>query len=238
MPKFLILSDIHSESHPSITSSLIESIPKTGYDAVILAGDVGNSLTTLPFLKLFCSSVEVPVFFVAGNHEHYHSSIESFRVLMSQHEIENLIYLDCGIHEFGGLKIAGAPLWFSETATSVFYRSALGDFKWIQNFRENVYSENEKHRNFLVEAQADIIVTHHLPTWDVINPRYRTNPYNCFFVGGDPQLVETANAKLWVFGHTHCAIDTMLGTTRAVANPRGYYGENSTGFNPHTIIEL
>jgi hypothetical protein len=44
-------------------------------------------------------------------------------------------------------------------------------------------------------------------------------------------------ARAWLFGHTHNFVDLMIGSTRIVANPRGYPSEKSefrTGF----VIEV
>ena len=44
----------------------------------------------------------------------------------------------------------------------------------------------------------------------------------------------------WLFGHTHNATDIMLGDTRVVANPHGYYGatNDGAGFDPFKTIEI
>jgi hypothetical protein len=41
------------------------------------------------------------------------------------------------------------------------------------------------------------------------------------FIEHRPQI------KLWTHGHTHHVFDYMIGETRVVCNPRGYYGHEA-----------
>ena len=44
--------------------------------------------------------------------------------------------------------------------------------------------------------------------------------------------------NLWLFGHTHYHVDTILDKTRCYANPLGYPDEKDTRFSMSKIIEL
>ena len=44
-------------------------------------------------------------------------------------------------------------------------------------------------------------------------------------------------ADIWIFGHTHNAIDAEFGRCRVISNPRGYPTEK-TGFDPYKIVEV
>ncbi|EPJ2812714.1 serine/threonine protein phosphatase, partial [Pseudomonas putida] len=44
-------------------------------------------------------------------------------------------------------------------------------------------------------------------------------------------------ADVWIFGHTHHAVDTIVSGCRLISNPRGYPGER-TGFSPDFTIEV
>ncbi|TNB07926.1 serine/threonine protein phosphatase, partial [Klebsiella pneumoniae] len=46
-----------------------------------------------------------------------------------------------------------------------------------------------------------------------------------------------AQADVWIFGHTHHAIDTVISGCRLVSNPKGYPRER-TGFSPAFTIEV
>lgn len=75
-----------------------------------------------------------------------------------------------------------------------------------------------------------VVVTHHLPSRRLVSARFwpgdGSDGANGGFVGQCDDLLAGDHAPaLWVHGHTHCKIDTMLWKTRIVCNPTGYRGE-------------
>lgn len=80
-------------------------------------------------------------------------------------------------------------------------------------------------------AGKKVVVTHHLPSRRLVSKRFwpsdGSDGANGGFVGAcDDLLAKTEIAPdLWIHGHTHCKIDTMLWKTRVVCNPTGYRGE-------------
>jgi predicted phosphodiesterase len=86
-----------------------------------------------------------------------------------------------------------------------------------------------------------VVVTHHAPLRSVAYPSRPTALPMDFFDAGYcnhwPELVAPP-VDLWMWGHTHEAVDTTVNGVRLVSNPCGYsYGED-TGFDPWKIIEL
>jgi len=59
--------------------ALYGSILETGCDAVLLTGDIGDAPALRRFLLEIESALEMPVFFVLGNHDFYHDSIRRVR---------------------------------------------------------------------------------------------------------------------------------------------------------------
>jgi predicted phosphodiesterase len=45
-----------------------------------------------------------------------------------------------------------------------------------------------------------------------------------------------AQADVWIFGHTHHAVDTVVSGCRVVSNPKGYPGERSGFSSEFTAI--
>lgn len=90
------------------------------------------------------------------------------------------------------------------------------------------------------EKQEKIIVaTHHMPSMKLIPPKFQ-DPHNMKYSRGFAsnldQLIPLTN--IWLFGHTHCHVDTMLDKTRCYANPLGYPDESDTRFCMSEVIEL
>ena len=43
---------------------------------------------------------------------------------------------------------------------------------------------------------------------------------------------------VWIHGHTHHSVDYMIGSTRIVANQRGYPDQVETGFRPEMVVDI
>ena len=52
------------------------------------------------------------------------------------------------------------------------------------------------------------------------------------------QFVEQRQIALWIHGHIHFCSNYQIGATRIIANPRGYPGENTGGFDPSFGVEI
>ena len=71
-----------------------------------------------------------------------------------------------------------------------------------------------------------VVVGHHAPSKQSTKPRYQ----NDFHVNGayssdlSEFMLDHPQIKVWTHGHTHSNFDYMVGSTRVIANPRGYIG--------------
>jgi hypothetical protein len=86
-----------------------------------------------------------------------------------------------------------------------------------------------------------VVVTHFLPARECIAPRWRgANLLNDYFANNLGEYISTMSDATWLFGHTHDATDIVLGDTRVVANPHGYYNamNDGVGFDPFKTIEV
>ena len=68
----------------------------------------------------------------------------------------------------------------------------------------------------------DMVVTHWPPTVHAIDPAYKGDPLNAYFVNDREDLVREIGAPLWVAGHVHTAFEAQVGATRVIGNPAGY----------------
>ncbi|WP_210336812.1 metallophosphoesterase family protein [Aquamicrobium zhengzhouense] len=50
-------------------------------------------------------------------------------------------------------------------------------------------------------------------------------------------LIKAGRPDLWVHGHVHDTFDYRVGSTRVVANPKGYRNENPL-FDPAMVIDV
>ncbi|MBW2416870.1 MAG: metallophosphoesterase, partial [Deltaproteobacteria bacterium] len=180
------------------------------------------------------------VVYVTGNHEYYHSHPadvhRDLRALCA--ELPNFSWMQNDLVEVAGLRVAGTTLWFRDEAANRDFESRMSDFALIQGFKPWVYDENERALEFLkAEApHADVVVTHHLPSWLSVTERFTEDPLNRFFVCEIDDLIERAQPPLWIHGHTHESIDTRVGETRILCNPCGYTPDRNPDFQPKLVI--
>lgn len=79
-----------------------------------------------------------------------------------------------------------------------------------------------------------MVITHHCPIREVAGNGHEGHLGAAYFNEWH-ELV--ALADVWIFGHTHYVVDTIVSGCRVISNPRGYPGER-TGFSPDFTIEV
>lgn len=79
-----------------------------------------------------------------------------------------------------------------------------------------------------------VVITHYAPTLSVAGDK-NDGHLAAAYTNHWPELIEQAD--LWVFGHTHHAVDVELVGCRVISNPRGYSG-GETGFQPDFEIQI
>jgi len=79
-----------------------------------------------------------------------------------------------------------------------------------------------------------IVVGHHAPCKQSTKPQYEKDVMVNGAYSSDLSefILDHPQIKLWTHGHTHHNFDYMIGSTRIVANPRGYinYEEQADNF--------
>lgn len=222
-----IISDVHCESHKDGGLSFINSLDSTDIDALIIAGDLDNFNHAHPainVLKLFRKKYN-KIFFVHGNHDLWYTSpkaaIKNIENICLDNDIE---FLRAGkIVEFMGHRFLGDAMFFPEAPDNPSLEYAMSDFEKIKEFKPWLYGHNYAFYHFIKNnmKEGDIVITHHLPSFKSVHPKYKRSSLNTFFVSEMDELILALKPRLWVHGHTHSSADYNLGSTRIVANPFG-----------------
>ena len=85
------------------------------------------------------------------------------------------------------------------------------------------------------------MVTHHLPTLQVVAPYHRGSVLNSAFASEYGDMIADSRIDAWIYGHSHTNIDTEIGGTRIISNQMGYVFENEhlmNGFDPAKFIYI
>lgn len=242
------LSDLHLDFfHSDMGLSWVNTICRNkSADVLIVAGDMSEIVkrdgTVGGFhrrnIEILCKTFQ-HVIEVPGNHTYYGTSpavvADYMSVLLA--EISGYHALDCTSIDIDGVTIAGATMWFRDDPLNVCYRSQMNDFRLIQGFVPWVYETNKKSVDFIRHCGADVMVTHHLPGYQLIDDCFRGNPLNRFYVCDMLHEDFRKRPAVWIHGHSHSTMDVVIGNTRHVRNPLGYRGENKQ-FNVKATIEI
>ena len=217
--KLGIFSDIHLYFDPEW-----DFVPEPDV-FYICAGDISESRTVR---SSFIEKHKDHTFFIRGNHDYYCEYFYNY----PGHTIE-----------VNGCKIAGSTLWteFKNPMDWLFYTRGLVDFSQINFMSEAAYLEAHRtQKEFLLNSGADVIVSHHAPSFQSIHETYKGDTFNhCFVSNMDEDILNmTKTPKLWVHGHVHNAFDYKIGETRIVCHPKGYpHEEGFENYKPK-IVEI
>lgn len=264
-----IASDLHLEFYKDkprnqeFFASLVD--PNTDADLLILAGDIGYPEDTITndFIH-WCCSIWPEVVWVYGNHEYYnkaesHTWRHSRKSLtMSEKEalapqLENL-HLHGEEFIYDGISILGTTFWTDVKKEEEYsLQGAMADFSYIKQndgYPLRVGEWTSRHsveREWLqvhldrlaLEGRKAIVITHHLPTYNMILPKYRDYPNNCGFAAHADDLVNHPGVALWICGHSHGYQILEMGGKYIILNARGYPREDSVGtYNPRLTVDL
>lgn len=240
MKQALLISDTHLEYEDDKGKAFLASIPKDGVDILIAAGDICGYSQIESTLKRLCNSFP-QVVYLYGNHECWHSSIQSVseKCARLESQISNLSVLDCGKRVVDNVEFVGATMWFAEHPLTSRLHRWLNDFELIRSFAQDyseqswdVFSQNKKAEDFLREnvTRKSAVVTHHLPHEVSVSPRFKGDETNIFFLHDMSDLIISATPQFWGHGHTHDSCDYRIRGTRIVCNPRGYPFEGNPMF--------
>lgn len=234
--KINLASDIHFEfytDHGIATLINLLSQPHhgeySGIDALILAGDIqllSYFESYKAILEIFCDHFPY-VILVPGNHEYYDEDIIEAQLKLKELEavFGNLYILEPQKAVIiKNQRFLGGTMWFPDLPTNIMYKRGLNDFKCIKNLEPFIYEHNQKLTDWLKEelTTEDIVITHHLPSYQSISGDYVGSNMNCFYMTNQENLILDKQPKLWLHGHSHDPVDYMIDQTRVISNPIGY----------------
>lgn len=244
--KILIYSDLHLEFGVGFEP------PNCDADIAVLAGDTGKGVRATEWAN---QSFKCDVVQIAGNHEFYGGHIgrtwEKMKAVAAPHVhlLENQAFI------WQGVRFLGTTAWtdFSISANSqvaaIVALQQMNDYKRIRagdSYRKlrpaDVIQRNRIAYDWLkTELEKPfggktVVITHHAPLSCVLGAgEEAVGHLSAAYANDWPELV--SKADVWIFGHTHEAVDYEFHGCRVISNPRGYPDED-TGFSPAFVIDL
>ena len=211
-------------------------------DILVLAGDIGylgdQNYRTHPFWSWVSDNYQ-QVIVVPGNHEFYKYYDLSTMKDGTVGEIrENVHYYYNKVVTIGDVDFILSTLWShidDENAASC--ERCVTDFRRIM-YGEDILThkefnlEHEKCLNFIKEAvarsmsQIKIVVTHHVPSYQLCAPEFEGSTLNGAFTVELENFIKDSGIDYWIYGHSHRNIDKVIGKTQCISNQLGYVFAN------------
>lgn len=238
-----VLSDLHIDTrrhlmmpvldgHPVVLSELRLPAPgELDVDALVLAGDIHASNGMRSALRRLLAKhyPGIPVIMPNGNHDHYGSAFPE--------------PAPCEVIEIKGTRIASATLWTHLTPMEGMMARRFSDFVHIQGATPEKWNAAfAASLDSLAQADADVIVTHHAPSYRSVTEEFRGEIFNGFFVS-EIDFESFPTAKLWIHGHVHSNHDYMverdgIEPIRVFCNPLGYPFEKHRAGVKMEVVEI
>jgi Icc-related predicted phosphoesterase len=248
--KIAYMSDIHLEFHRdggvAFTDEIIANTPEV--DLVVLAGDIGVLKTDSGQIQVLLEGLSKKakkVFYVPGNHEFYQGEYRAGKGTLQDLEYntpENVVVGSGCFTDFflDGYYICGGTLWFPDLYPPQHEKEMLNDFNYIKHlepeiYRENAYCVAQIEKGCMQFPGKSIVVTHHAPSYQSVDPKFAGSPINKFFANNLDVMIEDVKPLVIVSGHLHDAVDYELFDTRITSNPAGYRGELDINWKPKVI---
>lgn len=259
-------SDLHLEILGEVP---FPSLLKPVAPVLALAGDIGNPMepTYQSFLQ-YCSRNWDHVVMVAGNHEFYNKKpAEKWKYVVPQtvaerltacrsvaSSFQNVRFLERERVDIGGVAFLGCTLWtdLSEPAAAEEAESRMNDYRLIcvdgRRLRaSDVSGWHSRDRAWLnteisiaaEEERPTVVLTHHLPSFDLIASKYAGfGLINRAFASDCTELLRRP-VRAWIAGHTHTAATrNWPAGMQGLVNPRGYPGEKETGYCREIFVDV
>lgn len=197
------------------------------------------------------------VLMVTGNHEHYDGVFEDTVPLLRRH-FAGVTVLDNELIQIDGTVFFGCTLWTdlagrNEVATENI-RRGMGEYFFTKTRREGesdfaklrpvdtlaAHDRSLARLRSLVPKRPSVIITHHAPSDQGLNPQHKGNGLDGAFASDLDELIAELSVPFWVHGHTHVRKTYRVGNTTLLANCRGFDGKDLSArkFSPTCFFDV
>lgn len=218
---------------------------------LILAGDVHSRGRGLLWAYETYHELATHIIVVYGNHDYwgatYQKVLDEARTLASI--IPNLHFLEDSAICIDGVFFVGGTTWTDYELlpgprdwNATVAQQEMNDFhriKWrepsghYRKLRANdLYQINQRTKGYIFgmltrikNEQPDartVVVTHHGPTSQSLDPSYHASRLNASYVSPWHQEILNHGPDYWIHGHVHDPKEYTVGNTTVLCNPIGY----------------
>lgn len=237
-----IVSDLHLE-FPDNRIYLSDNPILPSGNVLILAGDIISEKYKNKAREFYGSWRKQFDLIIAtmGNHEFYNGTIDyafpSYKKQLAQNHylINNAVIIHCNV------KFIVSTLWsFVPMEKSYYIENSINDYRLISKklscetcpITSSDTNNYHKYSVKFIESELSkeyagkiVVVTHHLPSYECIHPKWRQSELKYAFASDLNYLINKYKIDYWIFGHQHETTDLTISNTRFLSNPLGYLDE-------------
>lgn len=254
-----IISDLHLEFAMNADYTL-PHLPNDSRATLVIAGDIAPIVAAKKIYQDFilsCATMFKYVVVIAGNHEFYRGDVVHDHVYIKRwfDGIGNAFYLNDDIVVLDDVLFVGAVLWTSldnrapHVEWKVSYQMndmSVIEFDSMEFTCDHWYDMHTTSVDCITSAlkvnnneKKCVVVTHHAPSFESVNQKYRLNGLNAGYASNLESLILRYQPTIWIHGHMHDSVDYTIEDTRVICNPRGYYGyELNHSFDPLLTVTI
>lgn len=254
--KIQYMSDLHLEFTQNREYFKENPIEPIG-DVLVLAGDIVCDIYRDEASEFF-KDVESKFKFVIstmGNHEFYSSEISYAYPSYKKYFSKNHVTMNNEAIIIDKTKFIVSVLWSKiDPLHELEIKSRLTDYRLIKKLENDVLIDLiPKDTDYYHKISVDfiekelqnpfdgkiVLITHHLPSFFCVNPKWKNNTIISAFVTNLDKLIHENKIDAWIFGHQHESFSDFLGNTKMLCNPLGYSKEdNFNFFRSNKIFEV
>ena len=260
-----VWSDLHTEFKPFE----YEKLPEHANMALILSGDIGLGVRAEPFINQLCSEFAHVIFVCGNHefyHHEYYSIIDKWEKI--ELTLPNFHFLNNCTRVIDGVRFIGGTMWTSynnnDPVVKKHCRYRMNDYSeisvMIRDVKNHIDVKHAFSPNFAALFHAEfvamllkelntafagetVVCTHHSPANHLLLDKVYHPPkselVNYAYYAGLNNIIEGNKIKLWTHGHEHISRNYLIGDTRIICNPRGYWGHKlNDSFNEKLVIEI
>ena len=251
-----------SDLHLEFLGGPFPALLKPAAPMLVLAGDVGrpDKPEYRNFIQ-YCSRNWDNTVLIAGNHEFYNDRGPDIHTVTQRldmcaaaaTEFPNVHFLQQKRTVIDGVAFLGVTLWtdLRDPADALTAETRMNDYRVItERLNKPITAAlvNRWHwddRMWLLreiaacaeEARPAVVVTHHLPSFQLISARFAgAGRINAAFASDVEELIKPPVAA-WICGHTHVGTHASINGIQVCVNPVGYPGE-VTGYCRELFMEI
>lgn len=247
-------SDLHLEFHENSRWLRDNPLVPVG-DILVLAGDIGylgdEMYSKHPFWN-WCADNYKQTLIVPGNHELYKDfDINDLTEGWTVHIRPNVCAAYNKVVNIDDIELIMSTLWAKiYPADAYFVEHGVTDFRRIRNGKyrlswDRFNDEHERCVEFIKRsierstAVRRVVVTHHVPSFELMADEFKESRINGAFTSDLNMLIESMPIDYWIYGHSHRNIDGKIGGTQIISNQLGYvFASETDTFKPDKYIEL